>query len=230
MSKILGGVWASLAIVLILTTPVAAQGPAGSRKGFFLSLSAQNIQLKGDLTGDLTLWHFDKAFFIPKMENTLGLGLGFGYRREGGLWEFAVVHASPSILLNGKAGKASYYDLEVNGWGFPWKNAAVQPYYLLGLCFPWLVVEDGSRLEHVVNNASYIGLGLNLGAGLLINIGPAFFLSAGVKYRYLGFFYVSGGGKGRDITDLTVGHGGPQWGKWLRGPSLGASFHLGFRI
>jgi len=230
MSKSLRRVCAGLCFVLAMAAPALSQGPAASRKGFFLSLSGQDIQLKGDLSGDLTLWHFDKAFFIPKMENTFGLSLGFGYRREGGLWEFAVVRASPSILLDGRSGRASYYDLEINGWGFPWKDAAVQPYYLLGLCFPWLVVQDGSRLEHAVNDATYTGLGLNLGAGLLINLGQSLFLSGGIKYRYVGFFYVNGGGKGRDITDLTVGHGGPQWGKWLRAPSLGVTFHFGFRI
>ena len=230
MSKSLRSVCAGLAFVLMLAAPALGQGPAASNTGFFLSLSVQNIQLKGDLAGDLTLWHFDKAFFIPKMENTFGLSLGFGYRREGGLWEFAVVHASPAILLNGRSGRASYYNLEVNGWGFPWKNAAVQPYYLIGLCFPWLVVQDGARMEHTVNDATYTGLGLNLGAGLLVNLGPGLFISGGVKYRYLGFFYVNGGGKGRDITDLTVGHDGPQWGKWLRAPSLSAVFHIGFRI
>lgn len=230
MSKSLRGACAGLAFVLALAAPALGQGPAASRNGFFLSLSGQSLRLKGDLTGSLTLWHFDKAFSIPKMENVFGLSLGFGYRREGGLWEFAVVRASPGILLNGRSGRASYYNLEVNGWGFPWKNAAVQPYYLLGLCFPWLVVQDGSRMGRTVNDATYTGLGINLGAGLLINLGPSLFLSGGVKYRYLGFFYVSGGGKGRDITDLTVGQGGPRWGKWLMAPSLGVTFHIGFRI
>jgi hypothetical protein len=229
-SKTLKCVCAVQALVLAAALPALSQSQAASRKGFFLCLSGQSLRLKGDLTGDRTLWHIDKAFSVPSMENTFGLSLGFGYRREGGLWEFAVAHASPAILLNGRSGRASYYDLELNGWGFPWKNAAVQPYYLLGLCFPWLVVTDGARMGRTVNDATYTGLGINLGAGLLINLGPSLFLSGGVKYRYVGFFYVSGGGKGRDVTTLTVGQGGPRWGKWLMAPSLGVTFHFGFRV
>jgi len=204
--------------------------PASEPRGFFLSLSGQEFNLQGDLSGDLTLWHFEKAFFVPKLSQDFGLAVGLGIRRRSGLWEFNVAHSSHQALWGGTASRASLYVLEVNGWGFPWKNSVLQAYYLLGLCFPLLTVQNGARMAGSVYDATYTGLGINLGAGLLLNLGQRVFISGGVKHRFLGFFYVNGGGKGRDIADLTVGHQGAEWDKWLRAPSTGLFFGLGIVI
>jgi len=219
-----------LALTLTAAGPAAGQGPAPAEKGFFFSFSGQSLNMRGDLDGQLVLWHFEKAFSTPRLESGFGLGLGFGYRSEQGLWEFAYVHASPKMDLNGTPGMASYSSLEINGWAIPWKNIPIQPYFLLGLCFPWLTVPDGARMGGSVYDATYTGAGVNIGGGLLLNLGKRLFLSGGIKYRYLGFFYVNGGGKGRDITYLSVGYQGPRWAKWLMAPSLGLSFHLGLRL
>jgi len=219
-------VWAALICLLASAAPgQEAATPDG--RGFFLSLSGQQLDLRGDFSGEMTLWHFEKAFFIPRLNKDFGLGLGIGFRSESGLWEFNVLRSNQRALWSGTESQASIYVLEINGWGFPWKHSVVQGYYLLGLCFPFLIVRDGSRMAGSIFDASYTGLGVNLGAGLLLNLGHRLFISGGFKYRFMGFFYVSGGGKGRDIQDLTVGYQGSAWGQWLRAPSLGLTFGIG---
>jgi len=47
------------------------------------------------------------------------------------------------------------------------------------------------------------------------------FSPAGPVYRALGYFYVSGEGKGRDINTLSAGQGGPSFERWLKASSLG---------
>lgn len=219
-----------LALTLASVGTAAGEDGVPAEKGFFFSLSGQSLNLRGDLDGQLVLWHFEKAFSVPRLESSLGLGFGFGYRSESGLWEFAYTHSSPKMVLGGTPGLAGYTSLEINGWAIPWKNIPVQPYFLLGLCIPWLTVPDGARMGGSIYDATYTGAGVNVGGGLLLNLGKRLFLSGGIKYRYLGFFYVNGGGKGRDITYLSVGHQGSRWAKWLMAPSLGLSFHLGLRI
>jgi hypothetical protein len=216
---VLAGLWA------VSLWGQEAASPDG--RGFFLSLSGQQLDLQGDLGGELTLWHFEKAFFVPRLNKDFGLGLGVGFRSESGLWEFNVLYSNQRALWSGTESRASIYVLEINGWGFPWKHSVLQGYYLLGLCFPFLIVRDGSRMASSIFDAAYTGLGVNVGAGLILNLGHRLFISGGVKYRFIGFFYVNGGGKGRDIQDLTVGYQGSAWGQWLRAPSLGLTFGVG---
>lgn len=197
------------------------------RRGFFLSLTGQSLEPKGDFTGGLTLWHFDKAFAVPDLGRSFGVGAALGFRREGGLWELNIEHASPTGVINGAAHATGLTTFELNGWGLPWKHIAFQPYYLLGLSVPLLTVTDGARLGGTITDASYTGFGVNVGAGVLANLGRRLFVSVGAKYRFMWFFYVNGEGRGRDITHLTVGLDGPRWGKWLYAPSLGLNLSLG---
>jgi hypothetical protein len=225
------GVLAFGAVLLGLAWAAAgAQEPPSPRTGFFIGLTGQMVDVRGDFENGLTLWHFDKAFYVPRLENDFAPGLSLGYKRESGLWELGYVRSGHRAYWDGGESQAHLDVLELNGWWLPWPRLAVQPYVLLGLSLSRLVIQDGARMGGTVSDAAYTGLGVNLGAGLLLNLGTRLFFSGGVKYRYMGFFYVNGGGKGRDITDLTVGHGGPQWGKWLKAPSLGLAFGFGVRL
>ncbi len=201
------------------------------RKGFFFALSGQTLAPKGDQSDGLTLWHFDKAFFVPRLASVIDYGLALGFRREGGLWELNVSAAKPPGTVGTTAHEVRLTRIELNGWGIPWKHVFIQPYYLLGLSLAFMSVTDGSRLGGTISDAAYTGFGLNLGGGLLGNIGRHLFVSGGVKYRWTWFYYVNGGGRGRDITKLTLGrNGADEFGRWLSAPSLGLSFSVGILI
>jgi hypothetical protein len=53
-------------------------------------------------------------------------------------------------------------------------------------------------------------------------------IQAGLTYRYLAFLYVNGEGKGRDINNLRVGYGGPEFGRLLLAHSFTLTVGLGF--
>ena len=108
------------------------------------------------------------------------------------------------------------------------RESPVKPCVSLGISVPWLRIDNGAELNSQKLKASYVGLEAIIGTGLAVRIGPAVFLHGGASWRLGGFFYTSGEGAGRDITTLTVGQGGPRWGRWLRSSSLGLSFGLGF--
>ncbi len=77
-------------------------------------------------------------------------------------------------------------------------------------------------------NASYVGAGLQAGAGLHLDLGPSVFLNAAVTYRWIGFLYAFGEGKGRDINDLRTEPMGPEFGRLLRTDVLTLTLGVGF--
>jgi hypothetical protein len=206
-----------------------APAPAESRpaEGFFLSLSARSLAFRGDFDGKLVLWHFEKAFFAPRLDPATGLGVGFGVKHDGWLWEMGYVQSGHGAALPGRTTRATYRSLEMNGKSFLFRDLFFHPYIALGISVPWLTVRDGSEFRGARTDAAYIGIGLNLGAGVLADISPRVFISGGVGWRVLGYYYASGEGKGRDITELHVGYEGPVWGNWLRTSTFEVSFGLG---
>lgn len=208
--------------------PPGPSTPAtGRSEGFFLSLSARSLAFGGDFDGQLVLWHFEKAFFAPRLDPGTGLGVGFGVKHEGWLWEMGYVQSGHAAELPGRTTRAVYHSLEMSGKSFLFKDLFLQPYISLGISVPWLSVRDGSEFRGTRADASYIGIGLSLGAGILVDISPRVFICGGAGWRVLGYYYASGEGKGRDITELHVGYEGPVWGNWLRTSTFEVNFGLG---
>ena len=207
--------------------PASAPSEPGPAEGFFLSLSARSLAFGGDLDGKLVLWHFEKAFFSPRLDPATGLGVGFGVKHAGWLWEMGYVQSRHGADLPDRTTRAAYHSLEMNGKSFLFPELFFHPYISLGISVPWLTVRDGSEFRGVRTDASYIGIGLNLGAGLLADISRRVFISGGAGWRVLGYYYASGEGKGRDITELHVGYEGPIWRNWIRTSTLEVSFSLG---
>jgi len=227
ISKILLG---TALVMLIAACSTFGQENRYSKAGFFIGLSGSSLSFEGDLSEDLVLWHFEKAFFVPKLEGAFGLGLGFGFKKPAALWEIEFIRSSHTADLKVGQSQATVTSIEVSGKSFLLRYAPCQPYLLFGIHIPWLRVKNGSQLYDTVSNATYYGIGLSLGGGIVIHLLPRLFINGGIVYRYLGFLYVFGEGKGRDINDLRVGHDGPEWGKLLRTQSLGLSLGIGFTL
>jgi hypothetical protein len=220
----------AVGLVFILTSPPSSQCDQSARAKFFLSLSGHSLSYTGDLNRGLVLWHFEKAFFVPKMENGFGFGLGFGYKRESSLWDFVILRSSHKAYLEGLESTAIFHSAEVNGRALLFKNRYFQPYFLLGIGLPWINAKKGAQMHHSIYNTTYTGFEINLGAGLIVHLAPKWFISGGIVYRILRFLYVSGDGKGRDLNDLRLGQDGPKLGRLLEASGVGLSFSLCFSL
>jgi len=216
-----------LSLVSLASASAAAQDAMRTGEGFFITLSGQSLAFKGDFDGRLVLWHFDKAFFVPEMKNAAAFGFGLGFKRNSWLWELLYVTSRHPAAFQDLDGTAFYRSLEIDGRTFLVKDFPIKPYILVGISVPWLTVAQGAEMYGLKYRATYIGLGLNFGVGMILDIAPFLFASGGVVYRALGYGYVSGEGKGRDINTLRVGQGGPEWESWLKTSSLGLTFSLG---
>jgi len=218
----------TLALILALLASTAAGFAGPGKSGPMILFSAQTLDFRGDLARDLTLWHFEKAFFIPRLGKSLALSVGFGGKSEGGSWDVSYLRSSHTVSIAGAPRTASFQAIELNGRSFVLKKSFLHPYFLGGICLPFIHVNEGSAFRGGRADATYFGIGLNAGTGILVEIGPSIVLNAGAVYRWIGFLYAFGEGKGRDINNLRIGFEGPEWGRLLRTDSLTLTIGLGF--
>lgn len=214
------------AVVFLSLSPIASADPG--RTGSFVLFSGQSLEFRRDLASSLTLWHFEKSFFIPRMRKGPALAVGFGGKSRGGTWDVSYLRSSQTVSFEDGTRTATFQAIEINGRSFFLKKLFVHPYFLGGITFPFLRVDGGAFYQGKTLNAAYFGAGLNIGGGFLFEIGPTVLVNAGVIYRWIGFLYAYGEGKGRDINNLRVGYLGPEFGRLLRTDMLTFTIGLGF--
>jgi hypothetical protein len=229
----------ALVLSLLLATAAAAgydlriEHVTARAEGLFLTFNVQSLNTSDDLRRNLTLWHIEKAFFIPRLENPVGfrLGLGIGGKTAYGSWEIRYSLALPKAEISGETGTLQFHNLEINGRSFIIKSEVFHPYGMLGIDLPLLVMKNGSLYKGQRLTATYAGLGINAGGGVIIDLGRSAFINLEALYRFTVFLYAYGEGKGRDINYMHVGTtDGPAFGRLLRASSFGLSVSLGFML
>jgi len=216
---------AVFATILFASAAFAANTPG--RTGTFILVSAQSLEFRRDLTSSFTLWHFEKEFFIPRLRKDMAVSIGIGGKSRGGSWEVSFLHSSQIAEYEDGNRTATFQALEINGRSFVLKDFFIHPYILGGITLPFIRVSGGSFFQGKALNAAYFGAGLNAGAGLLFDIGSNILLNVGALYRWIGFLYAYGEGKGRDINYLRVDPLGPAFGRLLRTDTLTLTVGLG---
>jgi hypothetical protein len=218
--------------VLGLALPLSAQNikpetVIPKANGLYLSLIAHRTNFGMDLDTAPTLWHFEKAFFVPHFRPALSLGLGLGGKSIGGSWEVAYSLALPLAAVRERDQTVQLHNFSIKGRTFFGRHQVHHPYLTLGVDIPILIVPRGAHFEGRELDAAYAGGGLNAGLGWIIDLDSSVFLDIAYEYRFSIFLYAYGEGKGRDINFLTVGPGGPAFGRLLRTSSMGIFVRLG---
>jgi hypothetical protein len=202
-------------------------------EGLFLSFSARSLDYTGDVRRDLTLWHIQKAFFVPRLHSAWAadLGLGLGGKTAYGSWEVRYSLALPGATVGGESHTLQMHNLEMIGRSFFVKTETFHPYGLLGIDLGLLVIANGSYFQGSRLTAIFAGGGISAGGGLMLDLNAKTFISLEAVYRYTVFLYAYGQGKGRDINYMHVGTiDGAALGRlmWMKG--LGLSLSLGFML
>jgi hypothetical protein len=235
------GLFAPLAGALLLAAAAAPAAAYDDRiqyiharaEGLFFTVSAESLKDSGDLRRDLTLWHIQKAFLIPRLEHglVLDLGVGIGRKNAYGSWEIRYSLALPGAGVGERTGTLQDHNLEIIGRSFLIHSQVFHPYGLLGIDLSLLRIRNGSFFEGNFLTASYAGGGVDAGAGAILDLGPRAFLNIEALYRFTVFLYAYGEGKGRDINYMHVGtQDGPVFGRLLRSSRFGLSVSLGFML
>lgn len=234
-----GRLAAFLGAALVLLAPGArAQEeppdlPRPQDKGaFFFEVTSQYLAFSaGDLDGSLVIGNADQVFAVPKVKPSLGFGIGLGRRFRSGVWAISyLVSGHDASMRTGDTTCVSRL-LQVNSRTFLIRSSRLKPFVHVGLNFPWLRVRNGvaadDRRRH---DAAYLGVGANLGAGLLSPISSRMFFSASLVYRFFGYLYAKGPVKGIDVTDLFDDVDGPRHSRYLRAPGIALELSIGYEL
>jgi len=197
---------------------------------FFFGITAYKDSFKGDFDGNLVLGNAAKVFFVPKLSSQHGFGLSFGRRLKSGLWSISYLRAAHETTFRGIKGESTSNIIDVNGKAYLFRKLPVLPYILLGFTVPWITVKDGAVQGYIPYDATYWGLGVNAGAGLAVPITKRLFFTAGFAYKFMGFMFITGPGKGKDVTNLYVDQYGSRREKILRMKGLNFEFGIGINI
>jgi hypothetical protein len=232
MKSILALLMLMQTLSLVAQEPPVVLPPAPESGGFFLEVTSHTISFsQKDLNGNMVLGNAQQVFYIPRVKPSLGFGLGFGRRFRSGLWSVTYLVSGHDVTFQGRDGTAISRLVELNSRTFLLKTSPVRIFAHFGLLFPWLTVRDNAADKNgKIFDAVYLGVGVNAGAGLLVPVSSRMFFSGSLIYRFIGYLYAAGPGKGIDVTDLFDDRTGPRHRRYLRAPALALELSLGYEL
>jgi hypothetical protein len=225
-------------LALLLAVAAAAQEPPvvvpqpPDKGAFFIEATAHTISFsQHDLYGGMVVGNADQVFYVPRVKPGLGFGLGFGRRLRSGLWSVSYLVAGHDASFQGRDSTAVSHLLQINSRTYLLKTDSLKLFAHFGLVFPWLTVRDDvADRRGVIHDATYLGVGVNAGGGLMLPVSSRMFFSASLIYRLIGYLYAKGPVKGIDVTDLFDDVSGPRHRRYLRAPALALELSLGYEL
>ncbi len=207
--------------------------PEPQEKGaFFFEATSQYLFFKAvDLDGSVVLGNADQVFYVPKIKPGLGFGIGFGRRFRSGLWAVSYLVSGHDANFLGRKTTAVSRLVQINSRTFLFRTSPLRPFIYFGLIFPWLKVRDDvADSSGKLHDATYGGVGVNAGAGVLAPVSLRMFFSASLICRFIGYLYAYGPVKGIDVTDLFDDVNGPRHRRFLRAPVIALELSLGYEL
>jgi hypothetical protein len=206
--------------------------PVPDKGDFFFEVTTQYLSFSHrDLNGSMVLGNAEQVFYIPRVKSGFGFGVGFGRRFRSGLWSLSYLSSGHDVTFQDRRSTAVSNLVQFNARTFVLKNPKMKLFLYVGLDFPWLKVYDNAAdRQGKTVDATYLGLGVNAGGGVLLPISGRMFFSGSVIYRYLAYLYANGPGVGIDVTDLFDDRTGPRHHPYLRAPVLALELSLGYSL
>ena len=168
----------------------------GTYIGAFVTLN----QMSGDFDDSTWGRSGSDIYDYPDVDNGTGLGVLLGFR-AGRKMAVELGYQRSRHDASGEAygdGDATYSEIDLNIKIDVFARDRIRPYILFGLGVPWLTVEDGLYTypygPEDVEDETFVGFGLNIGAGAAYYFRPDLALTGGVIYRWNRFSSVSGSG------------------------------------
>jgi hypothetical protein len=171
--------------------------------GGFASLT--NIDSGGDFNGG---WGFstasgDEIDLIPTIDRNFGFGVLAGHREgayaaEVSYWrtDHNATWGPNMFFATTSYGTASFQSLNVDFKRYLFTQLATQPYFSLGLSFPWLVTHQASAWNtgsgYVFSDSTIAGIGFNFGVGLEIYLGSNYSIFGNIVQRWAGYNQING--------------------------------------
>lgn len=191
--------------------PQAAAKPATYADGFSLAVYGVRHAMGGDFDGSTALVGPLDLIVLPDYDAGLGLGASIGIKSSGGSLDMyleATEHDGDfgGLDIGGKLVNFGFRGRFVPG-RFDSPSQRWQPYFLVGLAFNLLTIEDGSTDGVQVGDGELTGFSLEAGGGGLVNLAEHLALRLDVGYRWTRFDSAEGVAGSGTLDDSVAADG-----------------------
>ncbi len=189
---------------------VFAQELYYAKTGIYMGLSLPYNTIGGDFNGDTVLVGSSDIILVPSIEGGYGFGITLGVTSGQVAGEMSYLRTTHDASFQGLKGDVVYNMVNLDGKYYFLAHERAQPYLLLGLSFPWLTIIDGSATLTAppsVGDATFTGIGLNLGTGIAYYLNPRVSINAGINYRLVWYTRAGGVVEEEKLEDALSGHG-----------------------
>jgi hypothetical protein len=198
---------AAAGVLFALAPPASAQdkiiSPARAAGGFYIEPMYSTNVVRGDFDGKSFLTDGSELFIMPKFSDGSGLGVSAGWKSAGGTIGIYYYRAAHDVSYYGIPGTATFSAFGLIFTRQFLLRSPVQPFILMTVNFPRIVVADGAVTEETTGDAAFTGGGVDLGAGLMIHVTPRLYVRGGAVFRGLLIGWVKGPeGVTKEIGDL----------------------------
>ncbi len=192
LSKKVGFWTVVLLSTLSISTGVLAQDTSYVKEGVYVGFNLTYNTISGDFDGNSLLASATEIIAIPKVESSTGFGALLGVRFKKGALELSYQKSEHDDTWLGTKGTTVYNIVDIDFKIYPSAESQMQPYLLLGMGIPWLVVRDGAFTATAIGDATLTGIGFNIGGGISYYFQPRICVNGGVIYRWISYSTATG--------------------------------------
>jgi hypothetical protein len=170
--------------------------------------------MSGDFDDTRYLVSSSGAYDVPDVQGGTGFGIVAGWRESRGALEFGYQRSNHNTFSSfGDIGEseASYNVIDMNFKMDVFQKIDVlaqnrlKPYILLGLGLPWLTIKDSMTEGGSLEDETFWGFALNMGAGMAYYFHPQWAVTGGVIYRWNWFGSVEGTELANSLSESALG-------------------------
>ncbi len=136
---------------------------------------------------------------LPELDPGVGWGLTIGYRGKRNSVQFTYAVSDHDDDFQGTSFEDEFKNYSLDFKHYWNVDGSLQPFVLLGISVPRVIIENGGTLGATSGDAAIQGLGANLGGGAALYLTPHLALFGEAYYRWAEFDRASSLGVHRDI-------------------------------
>ena len=168
-------------------SPLFAEESGGVKDGFYLEALLAYNAMSGDFDDSGFLVSPFAIYDVPDVDSGMGFGLVAGFRQDRYPIEFGyqrTTHDTHSSFVDVADSTAFYNVFDMNLKVDVVRREQFRPYVLVGFGFPWLTIEDSSTSGGPLEDETFWGFDVDVGAGVAYYFSPRWAVMGGLIYRW----------------------------------------------
>ena len=181
-----------IALIIVPSTSAVMKKPSKSFNLYFGALVPYN-SIGGDFSNQLQISvpALGETVFMPDIDNGFGVGAVGGIQKGQIAFELSLTRTTHSGLISASSTDAVLTTFNVDAKYHFLPLSPAKPFLLAGVCVPRLKIENAAEGNGSVGDATFKGVGFNVGGGLTLHFGPTFAVTGNAAYRWVDYSKVS---------------------------------------